>query len=150
SGFIGSGLVKALVREGNRVRVLDDNSRGAARRLKDVEKEIEFVAGDVRDPKAVASATSGMDEVHHLAFVNGTEFFYSAPELVLEVGVKGMINVLDACRASNVRTLVLASSSEVYQSPPKVPTDESAPLIVPDPMNPRYSYGGGKIISELL
>ena len=53
-----------------------------------------------------------------------------------------------APRAS--RRLVLASSSEVYQTPPQVPTDESAPLIVPDPTNPRYSYGGGKIISELM
>jgi nucleoside-diphosphate-sugar epimerase len=69
---------------------------------------------------------------------------------VLEVGVKGMVNVLDACRAANVGRLILASSSEVYQTPPKVPTDESAPLVVPDPSNPRYSYGGGKIISELM
>jgi nucleoside-diphosphate-sugar epimerase len=45
---------------------------------------------------------------------------------------------------------VLASSSEVYQTPPQVPTDERAPLVVPDPGNPRYSYGGGKIISELM
>ena len=95
-------------------------------------------------------AVRGVDEVHHLAFVNGTEFFYSAPELVLDVGVKGMINVIDACRATASRNLVLASSSEVYQTPPQVPTDESAPLLVPDPPNPRYSYGGGKIISELM
>jgi nucleoside-diphosphate-sugar epimerase len=150
SGFIGSALVKALVADGNAVRVLDDNSRGASRRLSAVERDIEFVAGDVRDAAAVARAVRGVDEVHHLAYVNGTEFFYTAPELVLEVGVKGMINVLDACRAAGVGTLVLASSSEVYQTPPKVPTDETAPLVVPDPTNPRYSYGGGKIISELL
>ena len=31
-----------------------------------------------------------------------------------------------------------------------IPTDESAPLPVPDPPIPRYSYGGGKIISELM
>jgi nucleoside-diphosphate-sugar epimerase len=91
-----------------------------------------------------------VDEVHHLAFVNGTEFFYSAPELVLDVGVKGMINVIDACRSEGVGSLILASSSEVYQTPPQVPTDEHAPLLVPDPTNPRYSYGGGKIISELM
>jgi nucleoside-diphosphate-sugar epimerase len=150
SGFIGSGLVKALVKDGCAVRVLDDNSRGAARRLSDVKDDIEFVAGDVRDPAAVRNAVRGVDEVHHLAFVNGTEFFYSAPELVLDVGVKGMINVIDACRAENVRKLILASSSEVYQTPPSVPTDERAPLSVPDPLNPRYSYGGGKIISELM
>ncbi len=149
-GFIGSALVKALVCAGHRVRVLDDNSRGSPRRLKEIEKEIEFIASDIRDAGAVMRAAQGMDEVHHLAFVNGTEFFYTQPELVLDVGVRGMVNIIDACRANNVGTLVLASSSEVYQTPPKVPTDESVPLSIPDPMNPRYSYGGGKLISELM
>lgn len=150
SGFIGSALVKALVKDGHAVRVLDDNSRGAPRRLQEVERDIEFIGGDIRDAAMVARAVRGMDEVHHLAFVNGTEFFYSAPDLVLDVGVKGMINVIDACRSAGVGSLILASSSEVYQTPPQVPTDETAPLIVPDPTNPRYSYGGGKIISELM
>ena len=150
SGFIGSGLVKALVKAGHRVRVLDDNSRGRPRRLTEVEKDIEFIAGDIRDAEAVSRATAGMDEVHHLAFVNGTEFFYTQPDLVLDVGVRGMINVIDACRAQGVGKLILASSSEVYQTPPQVPTDETAPLSIPDPLNPRYSYGGGKLISELM
>jgi len=150
SGFIGSSLVKALVRVGTRVRVLDDNSRGSPRRLKDVEKDIEFIAGDIRDGAAVEKATRGMDEVHHLAFINGTEYFYSAPDLVLDVGVRGMINVIDACRKHGIGNLVLASSSEVYQTPPHTPTDESAPLVVPDVQNPRYSYGAGKLISEVM
>ncbi|MGE3144442.1 MAG: NAD-dependent epimerase/dehydratase family protein [Pseudorhodoplanes sp.] len=150
SGFIGAALVKRLVRAGCAVRVLDDNSRGRPRRLADVANDIEFVGGDVRDAQAVSQAIGGMDEVHHLAFVNGTEFFYSAPELVLDVGVKGMVNVIDACRAHGVGTMILASSSEVYQTPPNIPTDETAPLVVPDPLNPRYSYGGGKLISELM
>lgn len=150
SGFIGSGLVKALVRAGEKVRVLDDNSRGRPRRLADVEKDIEFIAGDIRDAAAVDSAAKGMDEVHHLAFVNGTEFFYSAPELVLDVGVRGMINVIDACRKHAIGNLVLASSSEVYQTPPHIPTAEDAPLMVPDVLNPRYSYGAGKLISEVM
>ena len=150
SGFIGSALVKALLRAGHSVRALDDNSRGSPRRLVDVAAEIEFITGDIRDPAAVSRACNGMDEVHHLAFVNGTEFFYSRPELVLDVGVRGMINVIDACREHGIGRLVLASSSEVYQTPPQVPTDESVPLSIPDPLNPRYSYGGGKLISELM
>src|SRR6476646_1862620 len=150
SGFVGSGLVKALVKAGHGVRVLDDNSRGSPRRLAGVAKDIEFVAGDIRDAAQVEKAAQGMDEVHHLAFVNGTEFFYSQPDLVLDVGVRGMVNVIDACRKHGIGTLVLASSSEVYQTPPKVPTDENAPLSIPDPLNPRYSYGGGKLISELM
>ena len=92
----------------------------------------------------------GIERVVHLAYVNGTEHFYQRPELVLEVAVKGIVNVIDACVSRGVGELVLASSSEVYQSPPRVPTDETAPLSVPDPHNPRYSYGGGKIISELM
>jgi nucleoside-diphosphate-sugar epimerase len=150
SGFIGSGLVKALVHAGNRVRVFDNNSRGNPRRLKEVAKDIEFIDGDIRDADAVFRAAEGMDEVHHLAFINGTEFFYKAPELVLDVGVRGMVNVVDACHRNGVGTLILASSSEVNQRPPKIPTDESAPLVVPDPHNPRYCYGAGKLISEVM
>ena len=150
TGFIGSALVKALVRAGCVVRVLDDNSRGSQRRLAEVRSDVELVDGDIRDADTVWRAAHDIDEVHHLAYVNGTEFFYSHPELVLDVGVKGMINVIDACRGAGIRDLVLASSSEVYQTPPVVPTDEAVPLIVPDPHNPRLSYGAGKIISEVI
>lgn len=150
SGFLGSALVKRLLAAGRSVRVLDDGSRGRMRRLADVADDVDFVAGDVRDPEVVARAAQGVDSILHLAFVNGTEFFYSKPDLVLDVGVRGMLSVLDACRSAGVGELVLASSSEVYQVPPVVPTDETAPLVVPDPLNPRYSYGGGKLISELL
>src|SRR5207302_10410094 len=72
------------------------------------------------------------------------------PDLVLEVAVKGMLNVLDACVAYGVGNLFVASSSEVYQTPARVPTDETVALSIPDPLNPRYSYAGGKIMSELL
>ncbi len=154
TGFIGSALVRGLLRSGAFVRSLDNDSRGSHHRLADVagdeRSRLELVTGDIRDPAAVARAIQGMDSVAHLAYVNGTEFFYSRPELVLEVAVKGMMNVLDGCVAHGVRDLILASSSEVYQTPPHVPTDERAPLSVPDVLNPRYSYGGGKIISELL
>ncbi len=46
--------------------------------------------------------------------------------------------------------LVVASSAEVYQTSPSVPTDETVPLMLPDSLNPRYSYGGSKIVSELI
>ena len=150
SGFLGSALVKALVRGGETLRVFDDNSRGAPRRLQEVAHDVEFVRGDIRDAAAVDAAMRGIDEVHHLAFINGTATFYSAPDVVLDVGVKGIVNVIDGCRHHGIGRLILASSSEVYQSPPRVPTDESAPLVVPDPLNPRLSYGAGKIISEMM
>jgi len=150
TGFIGAGLVKGLLAAGAQVRSLDNNSRGSEEKLGSAAKDVELVVGDIRDPSAVSKAVQGMDAVCHLAYINGTEFFYTKPELILEVAVKGMSNVIDACLQHKVPELVLASSSEVYQNPPSVPTDESAPLVVPDILNPRYSYGGGKIISELM
>lgn len=150
TGFIGSALVTRLVRDGHAVRVLDNNLRGSPDRLSAVAGDIQTIRADIRDAQAVQDACRDIDGVWHLAFVNGTEFFYSKPELVLDIGVKGMINVLDGCIKQGVRELFLASSSEVYQTPPVVPTDETVPLSVPDPLNPRYSYGGGKIISELM
>ncbi len=150
TGFLGAALVRRLVKDGHAVRVLDDNSRGAPRRLADIAGDIELVTGDVRDEQAVQAAARGVDCLVHLAAVNGTEFFYSKPDLVLDVGVRGILNVVSACRRCDVGHLVVASSSEVYQTPPSVPTDESVPLVVPDVLNPRYSYGGSKIVSELV
>src|SRR3989338_458400 len=150
TGFIGSALVRRLVQKGHHVRVLDNDIRGASSRLSDIKGKIELIKADIRDPRQVSDACKGVDSIIHLAFINGTEYFYTKPELVLEVGVKGMMNVIDASLEHGIKELVLASSSEVYQTPPKIPTDETAPLVVPDPLNPRYSYGSGKIISEML
>ena len=150
TGFLGSALVRRIVNAGHRVRVLDSNLRGNPKRLRDVLTDIDLVEADIRDPAAVQRACRGMDSVVHLAYINGTEFFYAKPELVLDVAVSGIMNVLNGCRKAGLTELVLASSSEVYQTPPTIPTDESVPLSIPDPLNPRYSYGGGKIISELL
>lgn len=150
SGFLGAALTRKLIAQGCQVRVLDNLSRGQKHRLTDLEGRFEFVRGDVRDAKVVQKALKGVDSVCHLAFVNGTEFFYTKPELVLDVGVRGMMNVLDGCIKEKVGELVLVSSSEVYQTPPQIPTPETVPLTIPDPLNPRYSYAAGKMISEIL
>jgi nucleoside-diphosphate-sugar epimerase len=149
-GFLGGALTRALVRASHAVRVLDNGWRGSEERLGDAREEVEIVRGDIRDAAAVAAAVRGVDAVCHLAYINGTRYFYEMPARVLEVGVKGMINVIDACLAADVGELHLASSSEVYHEARVVPTDERVPLTIPDPLNPRYSYSGGKIVSELL
>jgi dTDP-glucose 4,6-dehydratase/UDP-glucose 4-epimerase len=150
SGFIGSALVKRLVFEGHFVRVLDNNIRGIRSRLDMVSNNIDFIKADIRDYSQVRKACKGIDVVHHLAYINGTEYFYTMPELILEIAVKGIMNVIDACKENSIKELYVASSSETYQTPTTVPTSESERLVVPDPLNPRFSYGGGKILWELL
>jgi len=150
TGFLGAAAVRGLVRDGHSVRVLDNNSRGSPHRLGEEQASVEVICADIRDGAAVAEACRGMDIVLHCAFVNGTETFYERPGLVLDVGVRGMLSVLDGCAEHRVPSLLLISSSEVYQRAPVIPSPEDVPLVVPDPRNPRYSYGGAKIISELL
>ncbi len=149
-GFLGAALTRALVERGEDVRVLDNSSRGSEEKLGAHAKQVEIIAGDIRDPAVVRKAVKGTDRVLHLAFVNGTEYFYNYPAYVLDVGIKGMMNVIDSCIQEGVKDLVVASSSEAYQTPPIVPTPENVPLSIPDVQNPRYSYGGGKIMSELM
>jgi nucleoside-diphosphate-sugar epimerase len=150
SGFLGSNLVKALVDAGRKVRVLDNNFRGSHAKLGDYMQRVEFVEGDIRDRAVVDRAVKGVNVLCHLAFINGTRHFYEQPVLVLDVGVRGTLNVLESAIEQGVREFVYASSSEVYQTPAVVPTDESIPMMIPDPRNARYSYGGAKLIGEIM
>jgi nucleoside-diphosphate-sugar epimerase len=150
SGFIGSALVKRLLKEGNKVTVYDNNARGNVARLPLNDLNLIFIEGDVRDVDKVIKSCKGTTSFIHMAAINGTDNFYKHPELVLDVGIRGMLSAVEACRANGIKELVLASSSEVYQSPPIIPTPENVPLIIPDIENPRYSYGGSKIASELI
>ena len=150
TGFIGSALTRLLLERGFNVRVLDDNSRGNFRRLKDVIESLDIREGDIRNADLVSKSMVGVDVVVHLAYINGTINFYERPREVLDVAIVGMQNVLEAMRVSNAQELYLASSSEVYQYPDVFPTPETVPMVVPDPFNPRYSYGLGKIVQEFM
>lgn len=149
-GFIGAYLVRELSKRGYRVRALDNFLRGRPERLAAVDASVEVIKADVRCKEELLAVFDGCQAVFHLAAVNGTENFYNHPDLVLDVGVKGMMAVAEACIEANVPDLVVASSAEVYQTPSVVPTDESTPLVIPNSLNPRYSYGGSKLISELI
>lgn len=143
-GFLGGRLSTALAERGHEVTALDDRSRASASPAVDV------VEADVRDATAVRAACAGADAVAHLAAVQGTGNFYRVPDEVLDVNLRGVLNVAEACAEEGVRRLLFSSSSEVYGLPRVFPTREDEPLVVPDPANPRWSYGGSKIAGELV
>jgi len=144
-GFIGSAIVRRLVEQGEHVRVIDNMSRGRTKI-----HGAEYWQHDLRqEQRCFDSVYNDVEEIIHAAYVNGTKTFYEKPYLVLEVGVKSIVNLLDACDHYGIRKFTLISSSEVCRAK-LVGPNEAIPLVIPDPFNARYSYSAGKIISEML
>ena len=149
TGFIGSAISNFFSRRGYQITILDDNSRGKINRIKN-KKNIRFIRGDITKYKDVYKSAKGQNYIFHLAAINGTKYFYEKPDRVLDVACKGIINIIDVAKKLKIKNIFLASSSEVYHFPKKIPTDETESIKIPDIFNPRYSYSGGKILTELL
>ena len=148
TGFIGRNIVNLLLKKNLNVIIFDNDSRGSFKKLKN--KKIKFFKGDIRDKEKLYKCLKRVDAIIHLAYINGTKYFYEKPEIILDVAIKGLVNIFDGCKKFKIKELYLASSSEVYQTPLKTPTKENEMLKIPDIYNPRYSYGGGKILTELM
>jgi nucleoside-diphosphate-sugar epimerase len=94
-----------------------------------------------------------VDIVVHLAAFNGTKYFYQQPYDVIRDNVMSTQYLLDRY-AGKVERFIFSGSCESYAGTVDtfdwpVPTDESVPLTVSDVTNPRWSYGGSKILNEL-
>lgn len=151
TGFLGAALVKNLIRKNQEVYVFDNNFRGNLKNLEKIKKNIKFIKGDIRNYDSIKKALRGINEVYHLAFINGTSNFYNHPKLVLDVGIRGTLNIMDAVNKNrSVKKFIYASSSEVYQNPKYFPTKENIEIKINDTINPRYSYASAKILGEVM
>jgi len=146
AGFIGSYLANRLINDNYIVDIVDNQLRGDYSRL---DPKVKIYNIDLTVFNELNKLPKDYDWIFHLAAVNGTDNFYSMQSIVFEVGVKSCLNIYDYFKHSG-SSIIIASSAEVYQTPSIVPTDENVALIVPNIKNPRYSYGGSKIFSELL
>ena len=114
AGFLGSALVKLLIKRKKKVIIFDNNFRGSYKNIQKLKSNFNFVKGDIRNLNSIKKALKNVNEVYHLAFINGTSNFYSKPKLVMDVGIKGTINLLDAINTNkNVKKFIYASSSEI-------------------------------------
>lgn len=146
-GFIGSHLTERLVKEGYTVRAfVHYNSRGEWGWLEEspLRKEIEVVAGDVRDYDIVRKAVEGSNIVFHLAALIGIPYSYVSPLAYIRTNVEGTYNVLQAAREAGVLRFVHTSTSEVYGTAKYVPIDEEHPLQAQSP------YAASKIAADQL
>jgi dTDP-L-rhamnose 4-epimerase len=118
AGFIGSHLADELLDQGYQVRVLDNLApqvHGPHRqRPAYLNSEVEFIAGDVRDPGKVQQALEGIDAVYHLAALVGVgQSMYEVSEYTC-VNNGGTATLLQALIEKPVEKLVVASSMSLY------------------------------------
>ena len=148
-GFIGSNVVEELVSAGYDVRALVHyNGRGDWGMLgqlsSDVLRSIEVLSGDVTDAAMVRSLVKGCDAVCHLAALIGIPYSYLAPASYVSTNVIGTMNILEACRDTCVKRIVVTSTSEVYGTAQYAPIDELHPLQAQSP------YSASKIGADKL
>jgi UDP-glucose 4-epimerase len=142
AGFIGSHIAEALVRRGDRVRVLDNLLSGNLENLAPVREGIEFIQADITDAAAVGRAVDGVDCVFHEAALASVPMSVERPLATNAACVTGTVTLLDAARRAGVRRVVYAASSSAYgDSPNSAKRETDLPL----PISP---YGAAKLAAE--
>jgi UDP-glucose 4-epimerase len=142
AGFIGSHIVDKLVKDGARVRVLDNFSAGKLDNLRHNLKKIELLRGDIRHIPTVKKAVRGVKYIIHEAALKSVPESLKRPEEFHSVNVTGTLNLLIQASQTNVKRLVMASSSSIYGDVNVLPQKET---LIPAPISP---YGATKAIDE--
>lgn len=146
AGFIGSNIVRLLLSEGEKVRVLDNLSSGYLVNIQEYIKsgQVEFINGDVTDAAAVDKATKGVDVVFHLAASVGRQRSLDNPQLDSEVNLIGTVNVLEGMRNNGVKRIVYSSSAAMFGELMTPTIDEN------HPQNADSPYGVSKLAAEKM
>ncbi|ENZ30809.1 hypothetical protein HMPREF1084_03382 [Clostridium butyricum 60E.3] len=162
AGFIGSHLSERLLKEGNKVLVIDNFNDYYDPKIKrnNVEEvkqtcmknninleNYKVCEGDIRDIKFLEEifCENKIDSIMHLAAMAGVRPSIQNPALYYDVNITGTVNLLDKCREYSIKQFVFASSSSVYGNNEKVPFAESDR--VDNPISP---YAATKKSGELL
>jgi len=146
-GFIGSHLTERLTELGARTRAfVEYNSTGSWGWLdcSPLNKQMEVVLGDIRDPDSIQKATEGIDIVFHLAALIAIPYSYQAPLSYVHTNVEGTLNVLQSALRGGAGLVVHTSTSEVYGTARTVPINENHPLRGQSP------YSASKIGADKL
>jgi len=151
AGFIGSNLLEALLKLGQRVTGLDNFSTGHQANLDEVRSVVgeqawgnfHFIQGDIGHLEDCEKACAGVDYVLHQAALGSVSRSITDPILTNQNNVNGFLNMLVAARDAKVKRFVYAASSSTYGDHPGLPKVES---IIGKPLSP---YAVTKYVNEL-
>ena len=143
AGFVGSHLVKLLVREGHQVKVIDNLHTGKMGNLEEVIADIEFCELDIQDFDSMEKELRDIDGVFHQAALTVVQDSFKMTDKYHSVNVDGTENIFKIAQKNNFK-VVYASSSSVYGHQDVVPILEN---FEKKPINP---YGKTKLDDEVL
>jgi len=145
AGFIGSNLSKALLSNGNKVRVLDNLATGQLKNIEPIlnDSKFEFIEGDIRNLDTCKKACEGIDYVLHQAALGSVPRSINDPITSNEVNVSGFLNMLIASRDEAVKRFIYAASSSTYGDSKALPKVEDN---IGKPLSP---YAITKYVNEL-
>jgi nucleoside-diphosphate-sugar epimerase len=144
AGFIGSNLVKKLVRDGYKVKVIDNLSTGKKQNLKEVMAKIEFIKGDLLNLKLLEKATRGVDYIFHVAAIASVQRSLDNPVWSFTNNANATLNVLMTAKKNKVKKVIYSASSSMYGNSQKKEKDEE---LIPQPLS---VYAAGKLTGEYL
>src|SRR5207244_4247407 len=142
AGFIGSGLARAVLAQGDQVRGIDNLSTGRAENLMEIKDRVDFRKADLLELAAVHEACKGVDYVLHQAAIPSVPKSVVDPLGSNRANVDATVNVLVGARDAKVKRVVYAASSSAYGDTPTLPKREDMP---PNPISP---YAVAKLASE--
>jgi len=142
AGFIGSHIAERLLKDGHRVRVVDNLVTGLRANLESLTGDLEFYEVNITDGAALRPIFKGVDVVFHQAALPSVPRSIDDPFTTHDYNVTGTLNVLLAARDSGVRRVVYAASSSVYGDQPG---DFKVETMSPQPLSP---YGAAKLAGE--
>jgi len=148
AGFIGSFVVKELLKEAvSEVVIYDNFARGKMDNIKDALADkrctIFPLGGDIRETDVLNEAMKNVDYVFCLAamwLLHCKDF----PRTAFEVNIAGTFNVLEACVNNRIKKLIWSSSASVYGDAVELPMKEDHPF------NNKNFYGATKIAGEAM
>jgi len=151
AGFIGSNLVEALLKLGQKVTGLDNFVSGHQHNLDQVQALVgpaawdnfTFIRGDICQPADCATACVGVDYVLHQAALGSVSRSIENPAATNDTNIGGFLNMLTASRDAGVKRFVYAASSSTYGDHPALPKLEEQ---IGNPLSP---YAVTKYVNEL-
>ena len=149
AGFIGSHLVENLIARGDQVIVFDNLSTSSAINLSGIKEKITFQDGNILNKAVIDKLVSESDYVVHLAAALGVINIVNKPLESLKTNLQGSEIVLEACDKYR-KTVLVASTSEIYGKNDKVPLNEEDDRIIGHPLKSRWSYSEAKAVDESL